>query len=170
MTTLNEQSHIEYFVDIYLHYCAQFNSFIYVKTAFIFAQHFGYNSDTRATQSQLKRSRTMILPSKERRSCVAYTVVCVAVGLIIAGTILAIAFISTPVKTVETGNGLVRGSRHTSLRKKVEFFAFRGIPYAKPPVGDLRLKVFMGTFSGIFLSCIFLSGICPGISGNKCTE
>lgn len=42
---------------------------------------------------------------------------------------------------VETNTGSIRGLRETSLWKKVDFHAFRGIPYAKPPVGDLRFKV-----------------------------
>lgn len=44
-------------------------------------------------------------------------------------------------KIVQTSNGPVRGSRETSPRKRVEFHAFRGIPYARPPLGDLRFKV-----------------------------
>jgi hypothetical protein len=36
--------------------------------------------------------------------------------------------------------GCVKGHRLTS-RKGREIFAFQGIPYAKPPVGELRFKV-----------------------------
>ena len=36
--------------------------------------------------------------------------------------------------------GLVRGSRMSSFNGR-EFLAFRGIPYAEPPVGELRFKV-----------------------------
>lgn len=42
---------------------------------------------------------------------------------------------------VATTNGWVRGVRETTQRKQVAFVAFRGIPYAKPPLGELRLKV-----------------------------
>lgn len=42
---------------------------------------------------------------------------------------------------VLTTNGWVRGSRETTQRKQVDFIAFRGIPYAKPPIGELRFKV-----------------------------
>jgi hypothetical protein len=37
-------------------------------------------------------------------------------------------------------HGNLRGHRLTS-RKDREIFAFQGIPYAKPPVGELRFKV-----------------------------
>ena len=36
--------------------------------------------------------------------------------------------------------GQVRGSLMSSFNQR-EFLAFRGIPYAQPPVGDLRFKV-----------------------------
>jgi hypothetical protein len=37
-------------------------------------------------------------------------------------------------------HGSLKGHRLTS-RKGREIFAFQGIPYAKPPVGELRFKV-----------------------------
>ncbi len=36
--------------------------------------------------------------------------------------------------------GQVRGSHMTSAGGR-QFFAFRGVPYAKPPIGNLRFKV-----------------------------
>jgi carboxylesterase type B len=36
--------------------------------------------------------------------------------------------------------GQVRGSKMVSVAGKM-FYAFRGIPYAQPPVGDLRFRV-----------------------------
>lgn len=44
-------------------------------------------------------------------------------------------------KVIETDNGLVRGVRNTTLLNGVLFYSFRGIPYAKAPIGDLRFKV-----------------------------
>ncbi|XP_069678276.1 juvenile hormone esterase-like [Periplaneta americana] len=41
---------------------------------------------------------------------------------------------------VETLYGPVRGTILTSARSNRPFFGFMGIPYAKPPVGDLRFK------------------------------
>ena len=36
--------------------------------------------------------------------------------------------------------GQVRGSKMSTVSDR-EFYAFRGIPYAEPPIGDLRFKV-----------------------------
>lgn len=44
-------------------------------------------------------------------------------------------------KIVETKNGQVRGIRKTTLLKNIPFYSFKGIPYAKPPIGELRFKV-----------------------------
>lgn len=60
--------------------------------------------------------------------------------------ILAIAFIVLAAShacscSILTTNGWVRGSQETTQRKQVKFVAYRGIPYAKPPVGELRFKV-----------------------------
>ena len=41
---------------------------------------------------------------------------------------------------VELKQGRLKGHRLTT-RKGREIFAFQGIPYAKPPVGNLRFKV-----------------------------
>ncbi len=41
---------------------------------------------------------------------------------------------------VETNYGPVRGIKRTSAVGD-QFFSFRGIPYAKPPIGNLRFKV-----------------------------
>ena len=40
---------------------------------------------------------------------------------------------------VETERGAIRGSKMKSKKGK-KIFAFRGIPYAKPPIGNLRFK------------------------------
>lgn len=44
-------------------------------------------------------------------------------------------------RTVETKYGQVRGVRKSSMLKNVDFYSFRGIPYSKSPVGELRFKV-----------------------------
>lgn len=41
---------------------------------------------------------------------------------------------------VQIEQGTLRGLQGVSVREK-EFLAFLGIPYAKPPVGELRFKV-----------------------------
>lgn len=44
-------------------------------------------------------------------------------------------------QTIDTNYGQVRGIYQTSLLTEKSYFSFRGIPYAKPPIGDLRFKV-----------------------------
>lgn len=44
-------------------------------------------------------------------------------------------------KVVETENGKVRGMRKTTLIKGVDYYSFKGVPYAKSPIGELRFKV-----------------------------
>ena len=43
--------------------------------------------------------------------------------------------------TVRTDCGVVRGRSEVTLLEKRTFYAFKGIPYAKPPIGELRFKV-----------------------------
>lgn len=47
-------------------------------------------------------------------------------------------------KVIGTSNGEVRGRRNTTLLKNVPYYSFKGIPYAKPPIDDLRFKVSYG--------------------------
>lgn len=54
-------------------------------------------------------------------------------------------------KVVETIDGKVRGVRDTTLIKRLNFYSFKGIPYAKIPTGELRFKVSFGYF---FESCL----------------
>lgn len=44
-------------------------------------------------------------------------------------------------RIIETNNGLVRGLSQTTLINNVDYYAFKGIPYAKTPIADLRFKV-----------------------------
>lgn len=46
-------------------------------------------------------------------------------------------------KNVETKNGAVRGFLDKTLIKEKPFFSFRGIPFAEPPIGELRFKVLL---------------------------
>lgn len=41
---------------------------------------------------------------------------------------------------VETRVGKLRGKKETACNG-TEYFSFNGIPYAKPPVGELRFRV-----------------------------
>lgn len=44
-------------------------------------------------------------------------------------------------KIFDTDDGKVRGIKSSTLIKGDPYYAFKGIPYAKPPLGDLRFKV-----------------------------
>lgn len=44
-------------------------------------------------------------------------------------------------KTIETSDGAIRGAKLTTEYKKVDYYSFKGIPYAEAPIGDLRFKV-----------------------------
>lgn len=44
-------------------------------------------------------------------------------------------------KTVVTENGAVRGKLGTTFLEEKLYYAYKAIPYAKPPIGDLRFKV-----------------------------
>lgn len=43
--------------------------------------------------------------------------------------------------TVDTECGRVRGKQELTLFIEKPFYSFKGIPYAKPPVAQLRFKV-----------------------------
>ena len=42
---------------------------------------------------------------------------------------------------IKTNDGTVKGVKETALYSSDQYYAFRGIPYAQPPVGDLRFLV-----------------------------
>lgn len=54
--------------------------------------------------------------------------------------VCAILVSSTTVR-VRTDNGDIEGTVAKSMFGKRNFYSFKGIPYAKPPIGDLRFKV-----------------------------
>lgn len=43
-------------------------------------------------------------------------------------------------KTVQTNSGSVRGRLNQTLINQKNYFAFKGIPFAKPPIRQLRFK------------------------------
>lgn len=43
--------------------------------------------------------------------------------------------------TVITNGGQIRGKLNRTLFDETPHYSFRGIPFGKPPVGDLRFKV-----------------------------
>lgn len=44
-------------------------------------------------------------------------------------------------RTVETKNGLIRGIQLRTSFEKLDYYAFKGIPYAEKPINELRFKV-----------------------------
>lgn len=92
-------------------------------------------ASTRRLQSNQESRSVLRQKSLEMRAKLPLLLLIVSHFLLISGV-----FCEND-RVVETKNGQVRGRRETSLRNKVDFFAFRGIPYAKPPLGDLRFKV-----------------------------
>lgn len=55
-------------------------------------------------------------------------------------------------RIVETNTGQIRGIRKTSMLKKTDFYSFKGIPYAKAPIGHLRFKVSLLHCCSFFLT------------------
>lgn len=82
-------------------------------------------------------------------SLVFSKIIFVSIALVIIGVLGLVLFYTIPrksadsaaFKVIETNDGSVRGLRKTTFLKKVDFYSFKGIPFAKPPIGDLRFKV-----------------------------
>ena len=50
------------------------------------------------------------------------------------------------VKVIETQNGKVQGSKLLTLVEQKEYYSFKGIPFAQPPIGSFRFKVLSKIF------------------------
>lgn len=44
-------------------------------------------------------------------------------------------------KIVTISTGKIRGQKYQTIYEQIEYYAYRGIPFAKPPIGNLRFKV-----------------------------
>lgn len=75
------------------------------------------------------------MSSNVRFSC------CINLFFIFIFVFLLTIVVANKYQMVETKSGRVRGIRKESLLKKMGFYAFKSIPYAKPPIGELRFKV-----------------------------
>jgi hypothetical protein len=60
---------------------------------------------------------------------------------------------------VTVQQGRLKGLLVESVRGQ-EMFVFLGIPYAKPPVGELRFKVGFGSFLVLFVTSFQLLNVC----------
>lgn len=71
----------------------------------------------------------------------------ISFGLLICLHLLSIVSESQSVEnglqfcTIETESGQIRGKSNSTLFQRKLFYSFRGIPFAKPPIDDLRFKV-----------------------------
>lgn len=62
-------------------------------------------------------------------------------GWLFLWQLLVVATVNCNNLIVKTDSGQVRGVALRTLLKNEEYIAYRGIPYAEPPVGNLRFKV-----------------------------
>lgn len=58
---------------------------------------------------------------------------------------------SNEYKIIETEYGPIRGIKDTTVFDEKPFYAYRGIPYAQPPIGNLRYQVWIIRISLFFL-------------------
>lgn len=70
---------------------------------------------------------------------ISITVLVLAVQIINSGS--GTYDMNSDITVVNTVNGLVRGKKFLTLYESKPYYSFKGIPYAKPPLGDLRFKV-----------------------------
>lgn len=75
-----------------------------------------------------------------QKFAVFFIIACVS-GSVFYSTYAEKSGIRDEYKIVVTNDGAIRGLRKTTLIKKIDFYSFKGIPFAKPPVNDLRFKV-----------------------------
>lgn len=62
-------------------------------------------------------------------------------------------------RTVVTANGAIRGQKAATLYEKRAYYSFKGIPYAKPPIGPLRFRVntdFLRLLPHFLISSLFI--------------
>lgn len=61
---------------------------------------------------------------------------------------------------VETKSGLVSGKEVSSILPDEKYYSFLGIPYAEPPVGELRFMVSYMTYYSILKYIRINIGVC----------
>ena len=76
---------------------------------------------------------------KDNRNATRILVGVIILTLVVGVTIFAVVKTVDTVE-IETSQGPVKGFIDVTVNGK-QFLAFKGIPYAKPPVGSLRFKV-----------------------------
>lgn len=70
-----------------------------------------------------------------------------AFGLALSFELSLVNYVNGDADVVEVDieSGRIRGKRSLTLFREKPYYSFRGIPYAQPPIKDLRFKV--GLFS-----------------------
>lgn len=94
-----------------------------------------------------------IMGNKLQIAIVVLLLVVLAVGIAVLGFTIQLignqnnasdeapSSVNTTFSITNTSKGQVRGRRAFSIYDRVPYYAFRGIPYAQPPVGELRFQV-----------------------------
>lgn len=86
-------------------------------------------------------------PQQKTLKCGRVKMVCIGIGFTVLVVFVAIGIIFVQDvdagvhKIVETNYGKVKGIIGKTFFKEKTYFAFKGIPFAKPPIGELRFKV-----------------------------
>lgn len=70
-------------------------------------------------------------------------------GIVVISVILLIIILFVSQKkvdinqfcTIETKSGKIRGKLNQTLFENTNFYSFRGVPFAKPPINTRRFKV-----------------------------
>ena len=68
-----------------------------------------------------------------------------------------------PQTILQTAEGKIRGNLETSTRGETTYAIFYGVPYAKPPIGNLRFKSPqpMDSWDGVFDNYLSMKSACP---------
>ncbi|XP_069682965.1 juvenile hormone esterase-like isoform X2 [Periplaneta americana] len=84
------------------------------------------------------------------------------VQVILMAGLICLHFVHSSNLVVVTSKGKVRGTTMVSVRSNMTFYGFMGIPYAKPPLGDLRYKAPLppDPWDGV-KDCVTEGSVCP---------
>lgn len=68
-------------------------------------------------------------------------IACIIILLIVNVSLASLTSVNDPYKTIQIDNGAVRGNFFTTMYDAKPYYSYRGIPFAKPPLNDLRFRV-----------------------------